>query len=39
MEWYRQNKEELLSNLNTNMDSGLPKEEVENRLKNMDIMN
>lgn len=33
MEWYRQNKEELLSNLNTNMDSGLPKEEVENRLK------
>ena len=33
MEWYRQNKEELLSNLNTNIDRGLPKEEIENRLE------
>ncbi len=29
MEWYRQNKEELLSNLNTNIDRGLPKEGIE----------
>ena len=33
MEWYRQTKEKLLSNLNTNVDSGLSSEDVENRLK------
>jgi Ca2+-transporting ATPase len=33
MEWYRKTKEELLSDLNTNIDSGLSQNEVENRLK------
>lgn len=32
-EWYRQSKEELLSNLNTNVDSGLTNEEANLRLE------
>lgn len=33
MEWYRQTKEELLSTLNTNVESGLSSQDVEQRLE------